>query len=402
MKTKDYIFLRNADDFQVISKKAFNLVEKLPPNNYVVRVDPQTGQFYLQMVESFTHPTKMYGHNMQWAQRIKNTFLDRPFATGAIFSGEKGSGKTLLARTISIEAARENEIPTIIINQNHAGDKFYAFLASITQPCIILFDEFEKVYDARKNEQDAILTLLDGTFPSKKLFILTCNDRFGINTNMMNRPGRLFYAMEFHGLEKAFIEEYLADNLVNKKYIPNVLRMISLFSDFNFDMLKALIEEMNRYNETASEALNMLNVSPANDYMYYKATILLADGAEQLPGHLSPNQIKSPLGMKSGMSFRAYVVVKKGKDGKKDENEHRTVVFFPGEAISTDEHGFVFRNKNGDLLKLVREKVGNYNWTDVADKVVDDPTAKISPSDVAMANAIAAEEATENQGDDDY
>ena len=35
-----------------------------------------------------------------------------------------------------------------------------------------------------------------------------------------------------------------------------------MFAQFNFDMLKALVEEMNRYNESPSEALRMLNAKP--------------------------------------------------------------------------------------------------------------------------------------------
>jgi hypothetical protein len=35
-----------------------------------------------------------------------------------------------------------------------------------------------------------------------------------------------------------------------------------MFAQFNFDMLKALIEEMNRYDETPQEALSMLNAKP--------------------------------------------------------------------------------------------------------------------------------------------
>jgi hypothetical protein len=35
-----------------------------------------------------------------------------------------------------------------------------------------------------------------------------------------------------------------------------------MFAQFNFDMLKALVEEMNRYDESARDALRMLNAKP--------------------------------------------------------------------------------------------------------------------------------------------
>jgi hypothetical protein len=161
-----------------------------------------------------------------------------------------------------IEAAKLG-VPAIIINHPWHGDEFNQLIQSITQPCIILFDEFEKVYD--RDDQTHVLTLLDGVFPSKKLFILTCNDKYRIDAHMRNRPGRIFYALDYKGLSLEFITEYCNDNLDVVSHTDAVCKVSSLFSEFNFDMLKALVEEMNRYKETAQQALDMLNVSPDSD-----------------------------------------------------------------------------------------------------------------------------------------
>jgi len=61
--------------------------------------------------------------------------------------GEKGSGKTLLAKYISIAAAKERGIPTIVINHPFHGDEFNLFMQSIQEPVIVLMDEFEKIHD---------------------------------------------------------------------------------------------------------------------------------------------------------------------------------------------------------------------------------------------------------------
>jgi hypothetical protein len=174
-------------------------------------------------------------------------------------TGEKGSGKSLLAKTLSIEAAAM-DIPTIIINNAWTGDEFNKFLQDIEQPCVILFDEFEKVYD--NDHQEKALTLLDGVFPSRKLFVITCNDKWRVNEHMRNRPGRIYYMLDFKGLDPTFIEEYCNDVLVNKTYISKIVEISALFEQFNFDMLKALIEEMNRYDESPQDALKMLNAKP--------------------------------------------------------------------------------------------------------------------------------------------
>jgi hypothetical protein len=66
-----------------------------------------------------------------------------------------------------------------MVNERHIGDDFVHFLQSIDQPCVVIFDEFEKVYSYE--EQAALLTMFDGTMSSKKLWILTCNHQHNVN-----------------------------------------------------------------------------------------------------------------------------------------------------------------------------------------------------------------------------
>ena len=254
-------FFRNGNTFRVADNNALDIHEHLPVGNYTVKQDP-FGNFFLEMIEPFTKPKKLYGNTTRHADRIINTFLDREASTGVLLNGEKGSGKTLLAKQLGLNCADQG-IPTIVINNDWHGDSFNKLIQDIDQPCVVLFDEFEKVYG--EEEQQAILTLMDGVFPTKKLFVLTCNDKWRINSHMRNRPGRLFYMLEFKGLEPEFIEEYCNDNLNNKEHIKKIVQLSSLFAEFNFDMLKALCEEMNRYNEDPRAAMEMLNAKPEYD-----------------------------------------------------------------------------------------------------------------------------------------
>jgi hypothetical protein len=255
-------FLKSGNTYRVAKNEAMDIHSLLPAGNYVIKLNEMSGELYLETIENFTAPKKIYGDCLKNTDRIINTFLDRDNATGIMLTGEKGSGKTLLTKNIAIKLA-EKDIPTIVINQPWCGDKFNTFIQNIEQPCAILFDEFEKTYD--RDEQESILTLLDGVFPSKKLFMLTCNDKWRVDMHMRNRPGRIYYMMDFKGLSAEFIREYCNDNLENKSYIETVVNVGSLFSEFNFDMLKALVEEMNRYNESPQEALEMLNAKPEFD-----------------------------------------------------------------------------------------------------------------------------------------
>lgn len=251
-------YLKEGELFWPTEAGAYDIRDKLPTGTYVVGYSDLRG-WYLKPITEFEITGKIYGKTTNQADRILNTFNSRSASTGVLLSGEKGSGKTLLAKMVSTKAA-DVGVTTLVVNTQFSGDAFNTFIQSINEPCIIVFDEFEKVYD--DEHQEAILTLLDGVYATKKLFILTANDKYRVNSHMRNRPGRIFYMLEFKGIDAEFIKEYCNDNLNNKSYIPQLCRLVLMFDSFNFDMLKAVVEEMNRYNESPKEAMEMLNAKP--------------------------------------------------------------------------------------------------------------------------------------------
>ena len=349
-------FIREGSTFRVFHNDSIDLQKSLPPANYVVKFDDFRNQFYLEEVESFNISIKLYGDVEKNATRILNTFGDRPNSTGVILSGEKGSGKTLLIKKISIDGASCG-YPTIIINSQFCGDIFNSFIQNIDQPAIILFDEFEKVYD--KEGQEAILTLLDGVFPTKKLFMLTCNDKWQIDIHMRNRPGRIFYMLEFEGLQVEFIREYCEDNLINKDHIENVCKISSVFEPFNFDMLKALVEEMNRYNEPAQEAIRMLNVKPEYssngifDIKAYKNGIDITEKISQDNRNFTGNPLKD--------QFWVYIDSDDvDRDRDHDPDVDASDVYFklnPNLISDIDHKTMTYTyNKDGYVIKIIRQK----------------------------------------------
>jgi SpoVK/Ycf46/Vps4 family AAA+-type ATPase len=145
-----------------------------------VGFDSCSGQYFLETIEPFELKGKLYGDTNQNAERIQRPFHDREeSSTGVLLTGEKGSGKTMLAKRISILGAAQ-DIPTIVVNQAWCGETFNGFMQMVQQPAIVIFDEFEKVY-AENGKQEALLTLLDGVYSSKKLFLLTCNNKWMLN-----------------------------------------------------------------------------------------------------------------------------------------------------------------------------------------------------------------------------
>ena len=273
------IYIKRGSKFQHADQADLQVYDTLPVGTYTIGFDPNSGQFFFEIVDAFVPLKKVYGDTLANADRIMRTFLDRPSTTGVMLSGEKGSGKTLLAKQLSIKAT-ELGIVTILINAPWKGEGFNTFIQSIEQPALMLFDEFEKVYD--DEDQSAVLTLLDGTYSSKKLFVMTCNDKYKLSTYMHNRPGRFYYALAYKGVSEKFIREYCQDNLNDKSKIESIVRYSATFEAFNFDILKAMVEEMNRYSESVRDVLKFLNVSSDSDTFEYEIVRFVPDVSNEM------------------------------------------------------------------------------------------------------------------------
>jgi len=262
--------LKIGDIYKVANEEAIKSFDKLPPQNYTIKYNEMVNEYFLEVIAPFRLPKKLYGDLVTKANRILATYYARPDVTGVLLEGTKGSGKTLLAKYVS-HIALEDSIPTVVVNQPFSGDVFNQFIQGLGDNVIVIFDEFEKVY--RPENQEKVLTLLDGVYPSKKLFFLTINSVQRIDGHLLNRPGRIYYKMSYGNLSSEFIREYCEDALDNKDNMEAIIIHAKVFSSFNFDMLQSVIEEMNRYKETFHEVLNVLNVDPKTNDGYTPYTV---------------------------------------------------------------------------------------------------------------------------------
>jgi len=251
-------YVPKGDCYLVFSEEEMAYEDTLPPKTYSINFDPDAGRFFLKIMRDFSYDGVLYGDIEQTRDRIIKTFNERDHSTGVLLEGDKGSGKTLLAKLVASKLNLMQDIPTIIVGTAFDGEGFRAFLNSIEQPICVIFDEFEKIYK-KKEDQESILSLFDGLYESKKLWLLTYNDRSRVTSFMKNRPGRFFYSLTYNGLDEIFVKSYCDRNLDNKDHMEPILNFCKLTS-MSFDMLQAVVEDMNRYKETLHETLKFLNV----------------------------------------------------------------------------------------------------------------------------------------------
>jgi len=188
---------------------------------------------------------------------------------------------------------------------------------------------------------------------------------------MRNRPGRIYYMMDFKGLTQDFIIEYCQDALKNKSYIDKICNITSLFSEFNFDMLKALVEEMNRYDESPEDALIMLNAKPEYDSGNSRYSIQLEIAGTVVDDKSLENATwtGNPLQKTINIDYKEYETPEVSPDDEpglavSSEWDWNNVRFSNADLkkIEPREGKFIFINIDGDKLVLskVAEKQFNY------------------------------------------
>jgi hypothetical protein len=345
-------YIKHGSAFQLADESALDLKTELPAGTYTVAFNEQGNFFYLETIENLSVSGKIYGDMSRQADRIQATYFDRPNSTGVILSGEKGSGKTMLAKLIS-QQMRTLSIPTIVINKPWNGDDFNVFMQSIEQEVVVIFDEFEKVYD--KDKQESLLTLFDGVYPGRKLFIVTCNDRWRVDKHMRNRPGRIYYRIDYIGLDPQFVREYAEDNLVNKSHIDSLCRISAIFGAFNFDILKAMVEEMNRYDESPQEVMDILNAKPELDEdRIYDVKLSVASKASA----------KSNQTTWSGNPLSARISLYYELSGDDADDDYHNAVFSASDLkkVDTDSGHFIFENAKGEQVILTRQAAQKFDY----------------------------------------
>jgi hypothetical protein len=248
---KDRYFINNSE-----------IINKLPNKNHILCFDSMKG-FYLEEIEDFRIPTKIYGNHENFVSKILNRFYGFSKTLGVHLTGEKGSGKTLLSQLI----AYKSNCPTIIINACYTGTAFISFINQITQPCVLLFDEFDKYYSQTEKQND-LLQILDSNYATPKLIILTSNTTVTNSAYLKNRTSRIFYYKDFTKMEDALIKEILSDLLKDKSLLEECIDIIQEHEIYNIDSMMGFISEINFAKCSPSEAVKDMCLFADNNADY--------------------------------------------------------------------------------------------------------------------------------------
>lgn len=264
--------------------------EELPVGTYAIEFSQMSG-YSLRAVEPLGPGHEpIYGSHPSRVERILSGYRAMSRSLGVILSGDKGMGKSLMIRMLAERARDDLGLPTVLVQ--HSTPALASFLNELGE-CLIVFDEFEKVFapDSEGDEgaQNQFLSLFDGLSTTKRLYALSVNNLHRVSDYMLNRPGRFHYHMRFEYPDPQTVERYLRDQVpgAQPEHVDEVVDFSRKY-DVNFDHLRAIAFEL-ALGVTFSEVIGDLNIkrvsSRGGDPV--QARITWADGdTDVISGHV--------------------------------------------------------------------------------------------------------------------
>lgn len=259
--------------------------DKLEPKEYLFNFD-SFGNCWLEDVEPFNYPDKIYDVNMELKGLVKKSFTEFKKNLGVLLTGNKGQGKSLTAKLI----CEEMKQPTILINKPipQTVDFVKFFNSNIKQNYTLFIDEFEKSFkntdsdsdserpNSGHHKQETFLSFMDGVLNNehKILFLLTTNN--SINEFFINRPSRIKFVVEYDELSEELFKMITLDKLDSAELREDLEKNISLIN-MNIDLLISIIDDIKLFGLPFSKFKHLYNYK----FQSYKYDVQMSvDGIE--------------------------------------------------------------------------------------------------------------------------
>lgn len=265
------VFLQRGSVYSV-TEGNFKVMPTLENGIYQVHQNPQTGELYfVRVADKFHFGFKLYGVDETLITHVIDTYNKQPVKKnlGVLLNGAKGTGKTVTAKLL----ANKLGLPVVLCERPYPG--LDRLLAGINHDCIFMFDEFEKNFRLKCDDDEDcagedLLSIMDGVYNADHchVFIMTTN-KLRVNDNLISRPSRIRYIKSFgEVIDRKILEEFVDDNLIYKEYKGEIMEFIDTLTMATIDIVKSIVEEVNLHHCGVETFKSFFNVKEAS-YRYY-------------------------------------------------------------------------------------------------------------------------------------
>ena len=259
------VFLKRGN-FYSQTEGNFDVMPTLDNGIYHLCQNPMSGEIYMELIaKEFEFGFKLYGIDDSLVKHVIDTYnkQENKHNIGVLLNGAKGTGKTVTAKVLCNKLG----LPVLIVDGPMQG--LSSFLAGINHDCVFLFDEFEKNFRLRDDDEEcageSLLSIMDGVYNTNHchIFILTTNE-LRVNDNLLSRPSRIRYLKSFGDvIDRKILEDYVEDNLKFKEYKDEIMDFIDSLTIATIDIVKSIVDEVNIHECSVDEFKSFFNVKQA-------------------------------------------------------------------------------------------------------------------------------------------
>ena len=251
-----YKFIKNNNN--IIPIPSGNEYELKPGKIYELHHEERLDTCVLEEVDDFIFPEKYYlsEADEKFMDKCVSTFnKTNKLTTGVLFSGLKGSGKTLMAKKTALKSG----LPIIVVSGSVRSNEVESFFAQVSDDVCIIMDELDKNWYLPQ-----LLGFFDGVKPTcKKLILCTANEENDINKYLNDRCSRIRYKRTFKSIDKDVVKTVFSEYFDTEEQIEGAAEFCcSAMAVVSYDNIVIFGEEhKNNPDLTFDEILDDLNIA---------------------------------------------------------------------------------------------------------------------------------------------
>lgn len=235
-----------------------------------------SGDPVLKIKPSFLH-VNLSGENKNIANLIISHYEKTKNNFGVVLEGCSGMGKTQVIKYVCNVLQK----PVLLVNDKYSGGFIKSVLDNVDCDCILVFDEFEKIYN-KPEDSDSLLNIFDGLDTKNRVFsIVSINNRKNLSNFFFGRPGRFIFKFNFNSLK---LEDAI-DFITNEITISDPSRLksyLSYIANLSYDICDKICQLISIHGEDCfianSKYFNITTVSGVISYKYIINGVLKKSG----------------------------------------------------------------------------------------------------------------------------